>query len=232
MYQDWRLNERHYGALQGLNKERSIETFGADRVREWRRSWEVRPPLMEPSHPLYPEIYTDPKYKDLPAELLPRGESVADTAARLEPYWFSDIAPAVRSGHSTIVCAHANSLRALLRIILRRQVTDDQIRQVKIPTGVPLIYRLEEVPFAGDDLLCDVDAAPVLCDGLSEQPDYDLIPGRPPPECADLEGEMLWPLEECPLIWDDWNLGDNDDLSQSPPRTRSVTPRRTTPPLK
>ena len=204
----WRLNERHYGALQGLQKDRAAKEMGEDLVREYRRSWEVRPPMMTEDHPLFEAIYSDPKYASVPSDLLPRGESVADTAARLEPYWFSDVAEAVRHGKSTIVCAHANSLRALLRIIFRRHVTDAQIRHVKIPTGVPLIYRLEEV--ARDD--CDVDdqGAPLddgLCvEGLSENPAYDLVPQRPPPECADLEGEMLFPLEECPLIWDDWRL--------------------------
>lgn len=209
----WRLNERHYGALQGLNKARAAIDMGEDIVREWRRSWEVPPPKMSELHPLFDSIYNHPMYAklDLSVAQLPRGESVAQCAARLEPYWFTHVVPAVRAGKCTLVCAHANSLRALLRIIFRRRVTDDQIRSVKIPTGVPLIYRLTEVP-RDDDLDCVLDHeiddpldAP-LCEGLSEDPDYDLVPQPPPPGCEDLTGEILWPLEECPIIYHDWKL--------------------------
>ncbi|KAJ8598831.1 hypothetical protein CTAYLR_008540 [Chrysophaeum taylorii] len=205
----WRLNERHYGALQGLNKAQAAIDMGHDIVREWRRSWDVPPPAMTPSHPLWDSIYGHPMYAklDVPVADLPHGESVAQCATRLEPYWFSDIVPVLRSGKCTMVCAHANSLRALLRIIFRRQVTDHQIRSVKIPTGVPLIYRLEEVPRDEcDPILVGPDPVLDLCEGLSENPDYDLVPQPPPPGCEDLTGEMLWPLEECPIIYHDWKL--------------------------
>lgn len=209
----WRLNERHYGALQGLNKAQAAVDMGEDLVREWRRSWEVPPPTMTPNHPLYDTIYRHPTYArlDVPTSKLPRGESVAQCAARLEPFWFSHIVPKIRAGKSTMVCAHANSLRALLRIMFRRQVTDHQIRTVKIPTGVPLIYRLTEVPaVVEDDEPCQLENSDddpfYFCEGLSEVPDYDLVPQPPPPGCEDLTGEMLWPLEECPIIYHDWKL--------------------------
>jgi len=202
----WRLNERHYGALQGLNKAQAALDIGEAIVHEWRRSWEVPPPLMGETHPLWDSIYGHPMYDglDVSVEKLPRGESVAQCAARLEPYWFSHIVPSVRSGRTTMVVAHANSLRALMRIMFRRQVTDAQIRTVKIPTGVPLIYRLEERPVLEEDLTAPSPEDPI--EGLSETPDYDLVPRPPPPGFEGLTGEMLWPLEECPTIWHDWKL--------------------------
>mmetsp|Transcript_5170 Transcript_5170/g.15702 ORF Transcript_5170/g.15702 Transcript_5170/m.15702 type:complete len:371 (+) Transcript_5170:67-1179(+) len=199
----WRLNERHYGALQGLNKARAAVDLGEEVVREWRRSWEVPPPRMSEAHPLFDSIYGHPMYAklDLPTADLPRGESVAQCAARLEPYWFSDIAPTILAGKCTMVVAHANSLRALLRIMFRRRVTDDQIRSVKIPTGTPLVYRLDVLPV---DRCADDDDD--LCEGLSADPDFELVPQPPPPGCEHLTGEMLWPLEECPIIYEDWKL--------------------------
>lgn len=210
VHKSWRLNERHYGALQGLNKAQAAVDMGEDIVREWRRSWEVSPPAMTEAHPLFESIYGHPMYAklDVPTAELPRGESVAQCAARLEPYWYTEVVPSIRSGRCTLVCAHANSLRALLRIMFRRQVTDHQIRSVKIPTGVPLIYRLTEVS-RDPDCPVGVDEGPAmeeLCEGLTEDPDYDLVPQPPPPGCENLTGEMLWPLEECPIIYHDWKL--------------------------
>ena len=191
----WRLNERHYGALQGRNKAQAAVEDGAALVDEWRRSWDVSPPPMTPDHPHWSGIYDDPRYADASPNELPRGESLAACARRLEPFWTSDVAPAVRSGLTVLVVGHANSLRALLRIVFRRQVTEAQIRALKVPTGVPLIYHLDERP-------CEADESDFCALGLGAEPDWELVPRPPPPGCAP-RGRFLYPLDECPVAYDD-----------------------------
>lgn len=136
----WRLNERHYGALQGLNKAELAETYGDEQVHVWRRSYDIRPPALEITDEGYPG--NDPRYKDLGEKALPLTESLKDTVERFLPFWHSDIAPKIKSGKKVIVTAHGNSLRALIKYL--DNVPDDEIVELNIPTGIPLIYELDE----------------------------------------------------------------------------------------
>jgi 2,3-bisphosphoglycerate-dependent phosphoglycerate mutase len=135
----WQLNERHYGALQGLNKSEMAVKYGEDQVKLWRRSYGVRPPALEPEDPRHPRF--DRRYAHLPLDVLPACECLADTVARMLPYWHSDIAPAVKTGQKVLVVAHGNSLRALVKHLDR--LSDEAIVSVNIPTGVPLVYELD-----------------------------------------------------------------------------------------
>jgi len=137
---DWRLNERHYGALQGLNKVQTAEKYGDGQVRIWRRSYDVRPPVLEESDPRYPG--NDPRYRDLRKDQVPLAECLKDTVERFLPCWRREIAPAVRSGKRVLIAAHGNSLRALVKYL--DDISDDAIPEVNIPTGVPLVYELDE----------------------------------------------------------------------------------------
>ncbi|MBJ6725017.1 2,3-diphosphoglycerate-dependent phosphoglycerate mutase [Geomesophilobacter sediminis] len=137
---DWRLNERHYGALQGLNKAETAEKYGADQVKLWRRSYDVRPPLLEESDPRHPRF--DPRYRDLRPEQLPAGECLRDTVERFLPCWEERIVPELRRGKRTLIVAHGNSLRALVKHLDR--ISDQEIIELEIPTGTPLVYELDE----------------------------------------------------------------------------------------
>lgn len=134
----WRLNERHYGALQGWNKAQAAAEFGAGQVKLWRRSYDVRPPQIALHDPRYPG--RDPRYRHLRPDELPLGESLEDTASRLWPCWQHSIAPALRRHERVLVVAHGNSLRALVKYL--DEVSDHDIADVEIPCGVPLIYEL------------------------------------------------------------------------------------------
>ncbi|MDY0191076.1 MAG: 2,3-diphosphoglycerate-dependent phosphoglycerate mutase [Desulfuromonas sp.] len=136
----WRLNERHYGALQGLTKAEMAEQVGAEQVHIWRRSYAVRPPELDKTDQRYPGF--EPKYHRLGVNNLPVAESLEDTVARTLPFWDEVIAPAVKSGKQAIVCAHGNSLRALIKYL--DNLSDSEIVAVNIPTGVPLIYELDD----------------------------------------------------------------------------------------
>ena len=136
----WRLNERHYGALQGLDKAETAREYGDEQVRLWRRSYDVPPPRLEPSDDRFPG--RDRRYADLADADLPRSESLKDTVARFLPYWHEEIAPAVRSGRRVLIAAHGNSLRALVKYL--DDVSDEAIVGLNIPTGVPLIYELDD----------------------------------------------------------------------------------------
>ena len=135
----WRLNERHYGALQGLNKAETAAKFGEDQVLVWRRSYDTPPPALEKSDPRFPG--GDPRYAALDASDLPLTECLKDTVARVMPFWNGSIAPAVRAGRRVIVAAHGNSLRALVKYL--DGVTDADIVGLNIPTGIPLVYELD-----------------------------------------------------------------------------------------
>ena len=135
----WRLNERHYGALQGLNKAEIAKKYGEEQIRIWRRSYDVRPPLLERTDPRFPGY--DPRYKYLGANELPLGESLRDTIERFMPYWYDTIAPNLVVGQTTIIVAHGNTLRALIKHL--DHVPDDKIENLEIPTGTPLVYELE-----------------------------------------------------------------------------------------
>jgi 2,3-bisphosphoglycerate-dependent phosphoglycerate mutase len=136
----WRLNERHYGALQGLNKAEMAAKFGEAQVNVWRRSYDVPPPPLAPDDPRNP--VGDPRYRELAPGDLPRTECLKDTVARFLPYWNESIAPAVDDGRRVIIAAHGNSLRALVKVL--DGVSDADIVGLNIPTGIPLVYELDE----------------------------------------------------------------------------------------
>ena len=139
VYRSWRLNERHYGALQGLNKAETAARHGEQQVKVWRRSYDVPPPALDPADPRFPG--RDRRYAGLTDRELPRTESLKDTVARFLPYWQETIAPEVRAGRSVLIAAHGNSLRALVKHL--DGVSDDDIVGLNIPTGVPLLYELD-----------------------------------------------------------------------------------------
>lgn len=134
----WRLNERHYGALQGLNKAETAEKHGAEQVKIWRRSYDTPPPALTEDDPRHPS--RDPRYKHLDQAELPLSESLKDTVARFLPYWNDTLAPAVRSGQRVLIAAHGNSLRALVKYL--DGIPEADIVELNIPTGIPLVYEL------------------------------------------------------------------------------------------
>lgn len=136
----WRLNERHYGALQGLNKSETATKYGEKQVLIWRRSYDIRPPAVEPSDPRSPS--NDPRYRDLSPKELPLTECLRDTVERFLPYWRGVIAPTVKSGKRVIIAAHGNSLRALVKYL--DNISDERIVHLNIPTGIPLVYHLDD----------------------------------------------------------------------------------------
>ncbi len=140
VYNSWRLNERHYGALQGLNKSEMAAKFGEEQVLVWRRSYDIPPPKLEKNDPRYPGA--DPRYKNLTPEELPLTECLKDTVARFMPYWHDTIAPTVKAGKRVIIAAHGNSLRALVKYL--DNVSDKDIVGLNIPTGLPLVYELTD----------------------------------------------------------------------------------------
>ena len=134
----WRLNERHYGALQGLNKKQTSDKYGEEKVKVWRRSYDVRPPALETSDERHPS--RDPRYAALPPELLPSAECLRDVVERMLPYWYDAIVPDLLRESCVLVSAHGNSLRALVKHLDR--LTDQQVVDLDIPTGVPRVYEL------------------------------------------------------------------------------------------
>lgn len=137
---DWRLNERHYGGLTGLNKSETAARHGEEQVKIWRRSYDTPPPLMESNDPRHPRF--DPRYKSVDEKLLPAGESLKDTVARFLPLWNKELAPLVKSGKKVLIVAHGNSLRALIQHL--ENLTPEQIMEVNVPTGIPLLYELDQ----------------------------------------------------------------------------------------
>lgn len=140
VHRRWRLNERHYGALQGLNKAETAEKFGDEQVKVWRRSYDTPPPALEPTDERYPGH--DPRYAELTKDELPLAECLKDTVKRFLPLWRDEIAPMVKSGKRVLITAHGNSLRALVKYL--DNISDDAIVDLNIPTGVPLVYELDE----------------------------------------------------------------------------------------
>lgn len=136
----WRLNERYYGALQGLNKAETAEKFGEAQVKLWRRSYDVPPPALEVTDERYPG--NDRRYDGIYPKLLPTTECLKDTVERFLPYWFDSIVPAIQSGKRVMIVAHGNSLRALVKYL--DNVSDEEIPELNIPTGVPLVYELDD----------------------------------------------------------------------------------------
>ncbi|HUC37421.1 MAG TPA: 2,3-diphosphoglycerate-dependent phosphoglycerate mutase [Acidimicrobiales bacterium] len=143
----WRLNERHYGALQGKNKKETTEEFGIDQVKLWRRSYSTPPPplsVYDDRHPIH-----DVRYRDLPADALPATECLADVLERLLPYWFDSMVPDLRAFGAVLVVAHGNSIRALVKHL--KAVSDEDIVDLEVPTGVPWVFRLDETLAVSDD---------------------------------------------------------------------------------
>jgi 2,3-bisphosphoglycerate-dependent phosphoglycerate mutase len=162
----WRLNERHYGALQGLDKKETAEKHGADQVQEWRRSYDIRPPALELDDERHPS--RDDLYADVDPDDLPGTEALADVVERMLPYWFEEIVPELEAGKTVLVVAHGNSLRALVKHL--DDVSEDDIVGLNIPTGIPLVYALD------DDLqpieshyLGDEEAAQAAADAVAKQ---------------------------------------------------------------
>jgi 2,3-bisphosphoglycerate-dependent phosphoglycerate mutase len=140
VHNSWRLNERHYGALQGLNKSETAEKFGEEQVLMWRRSYDIPPPELDPSDPRSPG--NEPQYKGLAPGDIPLTECLKDTVARVLPYWHETITPAIREGKRVIIAAHGNSLRALIKYL--DNISDADIVGLNIPTGIPLVYELDK----------------------------------------------------------------------------------------
>lgn len=139
VHHDWRLNERHYGALQGLNKAETAAKYGEDQVKIWRRSFDVPPPALETTDARYPGL--DPRYKHLSEDQLPLCESLKDTCARTMPFWNEVILPRLAAGRRMIICAHGNSLRAIVKNL--DHISDADIVSLNIPTGIPLVYEFD-----------------------------------------------------------------------------------------
>lgn len=139
IWHSWRLNERHYGALQGLNKAETAEKHGMDQVKIWRRSYDIRPPALTEDDGRYPG--KDPRYAHLKPDEIPRTEALKDTIERFLPYWHETIAPTLREGGRAIIAAHGNSLRALVKYL--DSIPDEEIAGLNIPTGIPLVYELD-----------------------------------------------------------------------------------------
>ena len=136
----WRLNERHYGALQGLNKAETAAKFGDDQVKIWRRSYDIPPPALDINDPRHPG--KDPRYASLTSNELPLTECLKDTVARIVPLWESEIAPAIKAGKRILIAAHGNSLRAIVKYL--DNVSDKDILEINIPTAMPLVYELDD----------------------------------------------------------------------------------------
>lgn len=137
---DWRLNERHYGDLQGLDKAETAAQHGEDQVKIWRRSYDTPPPMMSKDHPDHPT--KDPRYKNVDAQVLPSGESLKDTAARFMPLWTEKISKDILAGKKVLIVAHGNSLRALIQHL--EKLTPAEIMEINMPTGIPLMYELDQ----------------------------------------------------------------------------------------
>jgi 2,3-bisphosphoglycerate-dependent phosphoglycerate mutase len=167
VHRSWRINERMYGALQGLNKAETVAKHGEEQVLIWRRSYDVPPPPLDESHEFWPG--RDPRYKKLAPSELPRTECLKDTVQRFLPYWESDIAPAIRRGERVLIVAHGNSLRALVKHL--DGVSDADIVELNIPTGIPLIYELDDnlKPVKPRYYLGDAEAAEKAAKAVANQ---------------------------------------------------------------
>ena len=140
VYKSWRLNERHYGALQGLNKAETAEKYGDEQVHIWRRSFDVAPPQVDKNSDMYPGNID--RYKDIPEGEIPTGESLKLTIDRVLPYWESDISKQIKAGKNVLSSAHGNSLRALIKYLLN--ISDEKILDLNLPTGTPLVFEIDE----------------------------------------------------------------------------------------
>jgi 2,3-bisphosphoglycerate-dependent phosphoglycerate mutase len=166
VHKSWRLNERHYGALQGLNKAETAAKHGEAQVKIWRRSYDIPPPavtLEDPNHPSH-----DRRYAGIPASELPATESLKETIARFLPYWHASIAPEIKAGKRVLIAAHGNSLRALVKYL--ENVSEEDIVELNIPTGIPLVYMLnDELKPLNKFYLGDADAAAKKAQAVADQ---------------------------------------------------------------
>jgi len=163
----WRLNERHYGALQGLDKKETAARHGKEQVHVWRRSYDVPPPALDPDDERHPRF--DPRYAALAPEQLPATECLADVVARMLPYWYDGIVPDIREGRRVLIVAHGNSLRALVKHL--DGISDDEIPGLNIPTGLPLVYELDDDlrPVRPGRYLGDPEAAARAAEAVARQ---------------------------------------------------------------
>ncbi len=162
----WRLNERHYGALQGLNKKETAEQYGDDQVFAWRRGYDTPPPSLEEHDERHAKH--DPRYRKLPPDLLPPTECLKDVVERMLPYWYDAIVPDILAGELVIVAAHGNSLRALVKHL--DGISDDDIPELNIPTGIPLIYELDDdMKRISSRYLGDQEAAEAAANAVARQ---------------------------------------------------------------
>ncbi len=162
----WRLNERHYGDLQGLDKKETAQRWGAEQTHLWRRSYDVPPPPVSVDSPEHPS--NDPRYADLAPDVLPATECLKDVVARVLPYWYDEIVPGLRAGHTVLVVAHGNSLRALVKHL--EHISDADIAELNIPTGIPRRYRLDHVLAPVEvGYLGDAEAAVAAAESVARQ---------------------------------------------------------------
>lgn len=162
----WRLNERHYGDLQGLNKKETADKFGAEQVLAWRRSYDTPPPPLDEADERHPSH--DARYADVDPAILPATECLADVVERMLPYWFDHIVPVLREGKTPLVVAHGNSLRALVKHL--DNISEEEIVELNIPTGIPLVYILDEdLQPVSSEYLGDPEAAQAAADAVSRQ---------------------------------------------------------------
>jgi 2,3-bisphosphoglycerate-dependent phosphoglycerate mutase len=163
----WRLNERHYGGLQGKNKAQTLEEFGEEKFMEWRRSYDVPPPVLDRDDEF--SQFHDPRYAELPSEARPQTECLKDVVVRLLPYWYDSIVPDLRDGKIVMVAAHGNSLRALVKHL--DKISDGDIAGLNIPTGIPLHYELDDdlVPVTPGGLYLDPEAAKASIEAVKNQ---------------------------------------------------------------
>jgi len=166
VYRSWRLNERHYGALQGLNKSEMVAKHGADKVLLWRRSYDVRPPELDRSDSMYPG--KDPRYADLEEKDIPLAECLKDTVERFLPYWHNTIVPSLKEGKKVLISAHGNSLRALVMHL--DNISEEEIVNLNIPTGIPLVYELDDnLKATNHYYLGDPEAAKRAAEAVAKQ---------------------------------------------------------------
>ena len=166
VHRSWRLNERHYGGLQGLNKSETAAKHGEDQVKIWRRSYDIPPPPLELNDERHPG--QDPRYAELSPEQLPCTESLKETVARFLPYWQETIVPVIRQGKRVLICAHGNSLRALIKHL--DDMSEETITELNVPTGIPLVYELDaDLKPIRNYYLGDAEAAKKAAEAVAQQ---------------------------------------------------------------